>query len=77
MFFVVILRHLKNSWRVHFNEIETVNFCLFFIEQVGNKSRFYLCSKGEFWRLYYGSKKAIKGLFGKLLKLTFEFGKIL
>lgn len=77
MFFVVILRHFKNSWRVHFNKIETVYLCLFFIEKIGDESSFYFSFEGEFWRFYYGSEKTVKGIFGELLKLTFESGETL
>ena len=77
MFFVVILRHFKNSRRVHFNKIETVNLCLFFIEKIGDKSSFYFSFEGKFWRFYYCSEKTVKGIFGKLLKLTFESGETL
>lgn len=71
--FIIIFWHLKDSWRIHFDKIKSTHLIFFFIKKVWYESSFYLSFEGELWRFYDSPEKTIKSLFGKLLKLGFDF----
>lgn len=75
--FIIALRHLKNSWRIHFDKIKSTHLCFFLIKKVCYESSLYLSFESELWRFYDSPEKTIKSLFGKLLKLGFDFWEIL